>query len=229
MSTCLFPRFKKKTDLLPASSYTGAEIMGTVFLQSDQAHLVLKRLPRDNSYLLEEIRPGNIQRECREEICTYEEAREAFENDEKTQRFWEEYVREKNPGGGLQSVVGGVHSLYLVLPLLLVLLLIVAVAVIVWRCHSLKRSEHSPALGHSHRDPTLSVVSLDQWGRDLNVHDHSELSVDSGPAYLGPGLSSTRGSRGDPPPSYDEAVGQTDVHIETEPPPPYDDIVGPGK
>jgi len=30
------------------------------------------------------MKQGSIQRECREEICTYEEAREAFENDEKT-------------------------------------------------------------------------------------------------------------------------------------------------
>ncbi|XP_010865072.1 transmembrane gamma-carboxyglutamic acid protein 1 [Esox lucius] len=201
--------------------------MASVFVQSDQANSVLKRLRRDNSYLLEEIRQGNIQRECREEICTYEEAREAFENDEKTQRFWDEYVRESSPSGGLQSVVGGVHSLYLILPLLLVLLLIAAVAVTVWRCHSRKRSERGPALGHSHRDPTLSVVSMDQLGRDL--HDHSELSVDSGPAYPGSGVTSTRGSRGDPPPSYDEAVGHMDVHVETEPPPQYDDIVGPGK
>lgn len=36
--------------------------------------------------MLEEMKQGNIQRECREEICTYEEAREAFENDEKTVR-----------------------------------------------------------------------------------------------------------------------------------------------
>lgn len=32
------------------------------------------------------MKQGNIQRECREEVCTYEEAREAFENDEKTVR-----------------------------------------------------------------------------------------------------------------------------------------------
>src|SRR4029434_267572 len=36
---------------------------------------------------------------------------------------------------------------------------------------------------------------------------------------------SGRTSAGDPPPSYDEAVGHADVHIETEPPPQYDDIV----
>lgn len=54
-----------------------------VFLQQSTAHSVLRRLRRAN-YLLEEVKQGNIQRECREEICSYEEAREAFENDEKT-------------------------------------------------------------------------------------------------------------------------------------------------
>lgn len=54
-----------------------------MFLPQSTAHSVLKRLRRAN-YLLEEVKQGNIQRECREEICSYEEAREAFENDEKT-------------------------------------------------------------------------------------------------------------------------------------------------
>uniref|UniRef100_A0AAZ3R1S5 Gla domain-containing protein n=1 Tax=Oncorhynchus tshawytscha TaxID=74940 RepID=A0AAZ3R1S5_ONCTS len=215
------------TPCVTASSVNTSVRSSIVFLPSDLANSVLSRQRRDNSYLLEEIRQGNIQRECREEICTYEEAREAFENDEKTQRFWEEYVRESSPGGGLQSAVGGVHSLYLILPLLLVLLLIAAVAITVWRCHSRKRSERSPALGVSHRDPTLSVVSMDQWGRDF--HDHSELSVHSSPAYPGSEVTSARGSRGEPPPSYEEAVGHTDVHIETEPPPQYEDIIGHGK
>lgn len=57
----------------------------SVFLPADAAHSVLRRLRRAN-FLLEEMKQGNIQRECREEVCTYEEAREAFENDEKTVR-----------------------------------------------------------------------------------------------------------------------------------------------
>ncbi|CAG08051.1 unnamed protein product, partial [Tetraodon nigroviridis] len=132
-----------------------------VFLPADAAHSVLRRLRRANSFL-EELKQGNIQRECREEICTYEEAREAFENDEKTvvdalcvvlqRRFWEEYVRESSPSGGLQSVVGGLHSLYLIVPLVLVVLIVAVVAVTVWRCHSRKRRQRSPSLGHSHHD-----------------------------------------------------------------------------
>lgn len=62
--------------------------LSPVFLAADAAHSVLRRLRRANSFL-EEMKQGNIQRECREEICTYEEAREAFENDEKTVRTWQ--------------------------------------------------------------------------------------------------------------------------------------------
>lgn len=54
-----------------------------VFLTGEKANSVLKRYPRANG-LFEEIRQGNIERECKEEVCTYEEAREAFENHEKT-------------------------------------------------------------------------------------------------------------------------------------------------
>uniref|UniRef100_A0A452G003 Gla domain-containing protein n=1 Tax=Capra hircus TaxID=9925 RepID=A0A452G003_CAPHI len=53
-----------------------------IFL-TQESNQVLKRYPRANG-LFEEIRQGNIERECKEEVCTFEEAREAFENNEKT-------------------------------------------------------------------------------------------------------------------------------------------------
>lgn len=140
-------------------------------------------------------------------------------------RFWEEYVRESSPSGGLDTVVGGLHSLYLIVPLLLVVLIIAIVAITVWRCHSRKRTQRSPSLGHSHQDQVLSVVSMDHWGRDYPHGDQTELSIHSSPAYAASELASVRGGAGDPPPSYEEAVGHADVHIETEPPPQYEDIV----
>uniref|UniRef100_A0A3P9MPN9 Proline rich Gla (G-carboxyglutamic acid) 1 n=1 Tax=Oryzias latipes TaxID=8090 RepID=A0A3P9MPN9_ORYLA len=194
--------------------------MENLFLPADAAHAVLRRLRRAN-FLLEEIKFGNIQRECREEICSYEEAREAFEDDEKTKQFWNEYVRESSPPGGLGTVPGGVQSLYLVVPLLLVLFVIAAVAITVWRCHSRKPTQRG--LGHSHHNQVLSTVSLDHLGRDHPHRDQTELSIHSCPAFLGSG--NTPGSAEDPPPSYEEAVGHTDVRIETELPPQYDDIV----
>ncbi|XP_039908562.1 transmembrane gamma-carboxyglutamic acid protein 1 isoform X1 [Simochromis diagramma] len=197
--------------------------MGSVFLPAEAAHSVLRRLRRAN-FFLEEIKQGNIQRECREETCTYEEAREAFENEEKTRQFWEEYVRESSPPGGLEATVGGIHSLYLIVPLLLVVVIIAGVAITVWRCHSRKRSQRSPSMGLSHHNNVLSVVSMDHWGREYHG-DQSELSIHSSPAYPGSEFTSGRRSAGDPPPSYEEAVGHTDVQIETEPPPQYEDIV----
>lgn len=50
------------------------------------AHTVLHRLRRYNSGHLEEIHKDNLERECIEEKCNMEEAREVFENDEKTVR-----------------------------------------------------------------------------------------------------------------------------------------------
>ncbi|NXV81431.1 PROZ protein, partial [Atlantisia rogersi] len=54
----------------------------SVFISSDDANKVIKRQRRDNSLLLEEVLQGSLERECLEERCTHEEAREVFENDE---------------------------------------------------------------------------------------------------------------------------------------------------
>lgn len=45
------------------------------------------RSKRANMYLIEEILQGNLERECYEELCTYEEAREYFEDTKKTVGF----------------------------------------------------------------------------------------------------------------------------------------------
>ncbi|NWI06636.1 FA9 factor, partial [Tichodroma muraria] len=55
-----------------------------VFIASKEASSVLQRQRRANSNRLEEVIPGNLERECVEEKCSYEEAREVFENEEKT-------------------------------------------------------------------------------------------------------------------------------------------------
>ncbi|XP_010874696.3 transmembrane gamma-carboxyglutamic acid protein 4 isoform X2 [Esox lucius] len=40
--------------------------------------------------------PGNLERECFEEVCNYEEAREFFENVPKTDTFWKQYTQGKD-------------------------------------------------------------------------------------------------------------------------------------
>ncbi|XP_049426364.1 prothrombin [Epinephelus fuscoguttatus] len=62
-----------------------------VFLKSQLASQVLVRSRRANQ-LFEEVKPGNLERECVEEICDHEEAREVFEQADKTENFWEKYL-----------------------------------------------------------------------------------------------------------------------------------------
>ncbi|XP_040192177.1 coagulation factor X [Rana temporaria] len=84
-----------------------------VFVNHDTAHSILGRFKRANSFF-EEVKPGNLERECREETCNYEEAREIFENNEKTQEFWNIYHDgdqcDPNPcfyGGSCKDGIGG--------------------------------------------------------------------------------------------------------------------------
>ncbi|KAL1766252.1 coagulation factor IX [Sigmodon hispidus] len=63
-----------------------------VFLDRENASKVLIRPKRYNSGKLEEFVRGNLERECIEERCNFEEAREVFENNEKTTEFWKQYV-----------------------------------------------------------------------------------------------------------------------------------------
>uniref|UniRef100_A0A3Q1FJB4 Gla domain-containing protein n=1 Tax=Acanthochromis polyacanthus TaxID=80966 RepID=A0A3Q1FJB4_9TELE len=58
-------------------------VLSPVFLDGPAASQVLIRSRRANSFL-EEIKQGNMERECIEERCNWEEAREIFENREKT-------------------------------------------------------------------------------------------------------------------------------------------------
>ncbi|XP_067273259.1 transmembrane gamma-carboxyglutamic acid protein 2 [Pseudorasbora parva] len=63
-----------------------------VFLEEKSAGSFLSRKLLYNSWDFELVTPGNIERECIEEICSYEEAREVFEDDKKTAAFWKTYV-----------------------------------------------------------------------------------------------------------------------------------------
>ncbi|XP_026157129.1 coagulation factor VII-like [Mastacembelus armatus] len=63
----------------------------SVFLDRDRASDVLVRTRRYNSGWFEELQMGDLKRECLEEKCSYEEAREVFEHTETTDEFWRTY------------------------------------------------------------------------------------------------------------------------------------------
>nr|XP_012302621.1 transmembrane gamma-carboxyglutamic acid protein 2-like isoform X1 [Aotus nancymaae] len=66
-----------------------------VFLGPPEAQSFLSRhtrIRRANHWDLELFTPGNLERECLEEKCSWEEAREYFEDDTLTEHFWESYI-----------------------------------------------------------------------------------------------------------------------------------------
>ncbi|XP_010358381.2 coagulation factor VII isoform X6 [Rhinopithecus roxellana] len=69
--------------------------LAAVFITQEEAHGVLHRRRRANSFL-EELRPGSLERECKEEQCSFEEAREIFKDLERTKLFWISYSDKDN-------------------------------------------------------------------------------------------------------------------------------------
>ncbi|XP_056629070.1 coagulation factor VII [Triplophysa dalaica] len=66
--------------------------LSSVFLQkSDASRVITHRVRRANSFL-EELKLGDLERECLEEICSYEEAREIFSVPEQLEDFWRRYT-----------------------------------------------------------------------------------------------------------------------------------------
>ncbi|XP_069479301.1 prothrombin [Ambystoma mexicanum] len=81
-----------------------------VFLDGHQAQLVLHRSRRANQ-LFEEVKAGNMERECMEEICSYEEAFEITDDQQKTDIFWAKYQacepEKKKPRDVISDCVNG--------------------------------------------------------------------------------------------------------------------------
>ncbi|XP_006868474.1 PREDICTED: transmembrane gamma-carboxyglutamic acid protein 2 [Chrysochloris asiatica] len=80
-----------------------------VFLDSPKAQNFLgsrHRIPRANHWDLELLTPGNLERECQEERCSWEEAREVFEDNTQTERFWETYIYNGKGGRGRVDIAG---------------------------------------------------------------------------------------------------------------------------
>ncbi|XP_049629090.1 vitamin K-dependent protein C [Suncus etruscus] len=76
--------------------------LDSVFYSSESAHQVLRIRKRANTFL-EELRASNLERECIEEICDFEEAQEIFQDVDKTLTFWSKYHDEDQCSTTLQE------------------------------------------------------------------------------------------------------------------------------
>ncbi|XP_035254993.1 protein Z, vitamin K-dependent plasma glycoprotein a [Anguilla anguilla] len=86
---------------IPAIALTLSLLLGTttalpdqrsVFIEKQDASAVMSRHRRANVGNEETLMPANLERECVEEVCNYEEAREIFQDSYRTDIFWSVYV-----------------------------------------------------------------------------------------------------------------------------------------
>merc|ERR1711907_122935 len=71
----------------------GLGSLGTISafqINPKHANSILNRNRRDNEGIFEETKQGNYERECVEEICSFEETREVFEDDAKADAKFKE-------------------------------------------------------------------------------------------------------------------------------------------
>uniref|UniRef100_A0A8C7QAX6 Proline rich Gla (G-carboxyglutamic acid) 2 n=1 Tax=Oncorhynchus mykiss TaxID=8022 RepID=A0A8C7QAX6_ONCMY len=81
-----------------------------VFLGQQSASSYLSRSLLWNKWDLELVTPDSLERECIEEVCTYEEAREVFEDTPQTNVFWNTYSSSHNtaPRVDVSGLVAGI-------------------------------------------------------------------------------------------------------------------------
>ncbi|XP_068452200.1 transmembrane gamma-carboxyglutamic acid protein 2 [Clinocottus analis] len=83
-----------------------------VLVDQQAATNFLSRSLLYNSWDFELVVSDSLQRECIEETCSYEEAREVFEDDAKTDQFWTDYVssHEYSPKVDVSGLVAGLMA-----------------------------------------------------------------------------------------------------------------------
>lgn len=84
-----------------------------VVLDGRSAASFLSRSLLYNSWDFELVVADNLERECMEEQCSYEEAREVFENDVQTDLFWTDYIdnQANAPGVDVSGLVAGIVAI----------------------------------------------------------------------------------------------------------------------
>ncbi|XP_076836062.1 transmembrane gamma-carboxyglutamic acid protein 3 isoform X2 [Brachyhypopomus gauderio] len=164
--------------------------MAAEFLNGKDAHSLLKRFPRANGFI-EEIWPGNIERECVEESCSFEEANEVFDNKEKTMEFWKTrsvYTVTSNN----ESRSERADTVYMVVPLLGVALLIIIALFLIWRCQLQKATRRRPAYTQNRYLANRNTRSLPR----ILVHRDSPSHTESSHANERPSVVVSGGERG---------------------------------
>ncbi|KAM3876981.1 transmembrane gamma-carboxyglutamic acid protein 4 [Diretmus argenteus] len=175
-----------------------------VFVEEEDANTFLGRHLLFNRFDFEIFTPGNLERECYEEVCNYEEAREVFENDPDTDAFWKKYNENKGKSPSRLDVTS------LLVGLIAAGVAVVIIGLLVWYfCQGKCKDDFSHG-GSIRARPRRSNASL-------IMRRLEEVSLQP---VIPPGpLLPTEDLNSMGLPSYEQAIAKSGPH--DAPPPPY--------
>uniref|UniRef100_A0A665V8Y7 Proline rich Gla (G-carboxyglutamic acid) 4 (transmembrane) n=1 Tax=Echeneis naucrates TaxID=173247 RepID=A0A665V8Y7_ECHNA len=182
----------------PDQDQEGGECL---FVDDEDANRFLGRHLLFNRFDFEIFVPGNLERECYEEVCNYEEAREVFEN---INAFWKKYTADKDKRPTRIDITS------LLVGLITAGVTIVIFGLLIWYFCQGKCKDNFSRTSSIRVRPRRSNASL-IMRRLEEVSLHPVV-----PPVPPPVMDDT-----DPPglPSYEQAIARSGQH--DAPPPPY--------
>ncbi|KAI4872627.1 hypothetical protein NFI96_024592 [Prochilodus magdalenae] len=178
-----------------------------VFIYEESADSFLSRSLLYNSWDFELVTPGDLQRECFDEICSYEEAREVFEDDKQTEDFWKTY-KQNSVTTARVDVPGLVSGILAAV--------IIAVIALVLGCYFYKnKGKSTRQRGRTETRWSITLLHIGTycccWNKTLAP---VQMLADTRPAAEMVPLSNPPGL-----PSYNDALDSSGQY--DGPPPPY--------
>ncbi|XP_037378406.1 transmembrane gamma-carboxyglutamic acid protein 4 [Talpa occidentalis] len=176
---------------------------GEVFESKEEANLFIHRHLLYNRFDLELFTPGDLERECREELCNYEEAREIFVDEDKTMTFWQEYSIKgpttKSEGNREKIDVMGILTGLIAAGVFLVIFGLLGYYLCITKCNR-----------QPHLSSSAAYVRRNRHTPSIIFRRPEEVFLSPSPPLVDDtGL-----------PSYEQAVALTRKH-NASPPPPY--------
>ncbi|XP_062351291.1 transmembrane gamma-carboxyglutamic acid protein 4 [Cinclus cinclus] len=194
--TLAFPRCSGRLSNLKQPEWTD------VFTSAREANLFIGRHLLNNRFDFEAFTDDNLERECYEELCNYEEAREFFEDPDKTMDFWKDYSTKgpkiKIGDEALQKI--NVTGLLISLVAAGVLLVIIAL-IIFYCCKSRCKSRQPPGYLDYVRSRRRNSANIFRRHEEFSLNPLPLRADDSGlPTYEQ--VVTSEGQHSVPPPPY---------------------------
>lgn len=176
-----------------------------VIVDEGDANSFLGRHLLFNRFDFEIFVPGNLERECYEEVCNYEEAREVFEDVPLTNDFWKKYISDNKNESSRVDVTS------LLVGLITAGVAVIVAGLLIWyfcqaKCkNGISRGNSVPVRRRRRSNATLILRRLEEVSLQPVFPPGLPPQIEDDDI---PGL-----------PSYEQAIARSGPH--DAPPPPY--------